>query len=273
MSLFTLAQTLANYRSTGRDKAEKPAGSAFILAMLAGGIIALGAAASSSASWAVGNASLAKLISGLIFPFGLGMVVLSGTELFTGNCLIALSVLGGESTLSRMLRSWGIVYLGNLAGAVLVAASQVWSGQMVEGMAVSIARTAATKCSLTFSQGVMLGFWCNLLVCLGVLLSLTAQDTAGRILGAYLPVSFFILCGFEHSIANMYYIPAGLLLKGMPAYTAALGELDLSALTLKNFFLANLLPVTLGNILGGVGLAAALWKGYRMHPSKMQQQC
>ena len=264
MSMYSTAQVLENYCVTGREKVKKPLGSALLLAFLAGGIIALGGAASTVASWGMENSSLAKLVSGLIFPFGLGMVVLAGAELFTGNCLITLSVLAGKTTLPPMVRSWGIVYVGNLLGAVAVAGSQVCFGNLSDGLAASLAQTAATKCSLTFSQGVVLGFWCNLLVCLGVLLSLTAQHTTGRILGAYLPVSVFVLCGFEHSIANMYYIPAGLLLKYSPQYAAALEGLDLSSLTISNFLFANLLPVTLGNILGGVALSLLLWYGHRL---------
>jgi formate/nitrite transporter FocA (FNT family) len=110
-----------------------------------------------------------------------------------------------------------------------------------------------------------LGVLCNVLVCLGVLCSLSAKDTTGRILGAYLPVAFFVICGFEHSIANMYYIPAGLFATNVPAYAAKAMEagVDVTALTWGNFFLSNLLPVTVGNILGGAGLGVLFWKCYR----------
>ena len=162
------------------------------------------------------------------------------------------------------MRNWILVYLGNFLGALLVAAGCVWFGQLnysAGGLAVYTIRLAAGKCALPFLNGFGLGILCNVLVCLGVLLALSATDAAGRFMGAFLPVCYFVICGFEHCVANMYYIAAGMLALQNPQYLQLAQEagVDLSALTVGNFLLGNLLPVTLGNILGGAGLAALLW--------------
>ena len=174
------------------------------------------------------------------------------------------SLLDRRCTLAGMLRSWLIVYLANFAGSLLVAAGCACFGQMklADGLlgAYTI-KVAAAKCALPFQNALVLGVFCNLLVCLGVLMAMAAKDNTGKILSAYLPIAFFVLCGFEHCVANMYYISAGLMAKTVPAYAqqaAAMG-VDLSVLTVPNFLLKNLLPVTIGNILGGAALAWLMW--------------
>ncbi|MCI6027480.1 MAG: formate/nitrite transporter family protein [Oscillospiraceae bacterium] len=268
MNLFSPAEVIQNYANAGGRKASLPLFRMLALGILAGMLIAMGSAAVNTAACAIENPSIARLISGLLFPFGLGMVVLSGAELFTGNCLLCISVYERRVTPGAVARSLLFVYLGNLAGALLVAAGCVYSGQlgMVDGqLALATIRGAAAKCALGFPQAVMLGFFCNLLVALGVLLSLTAKDTAGRIMGAYLPVCFFVICGFEHCVANMYCIPAGLLALSIPEYAALAAEagLELSALSWENFLFANLFPVTAGNLLGGMAIGSLLWFGHR----------
>ena len=163
-----------------------------------------------------------------------------------------------------MLRNWAIVYLSNFAGALLVAAGCAFFGQLNYSgglLAVFTMKLAAGKCALPFQNAFVLAILCNLLVCLGVILAMTAKDTAGRFIGAFLPVCYFVICGFEHCVANMYYIPAGLMAKAVPAYAQLAAEMgvDLSALTVDGFLIGNLLPVTLGNIVGGAGIAALLW--------------
>jgi formate/nitrite transporter len=227
----------------------------------------MGAAVTNTAAHSIVNVSVARVISGLLFPFGLAIIMLMGTELFTGNCMIPISLLAGKATVKGMLRNWAVVYVSNFVGAILLAASCAYSGQMNYtdgGLAVYTIRVAAAKCAVGFAPAVLLGVLCNVLVCLGVLCSLSAKDTTGRILGAYLPVAFFVICGFEHSVANMYYIPAGLFAMNVPAYAAKAMEAGVNATTLTwgNFFLSNLLPVTVGNILGGAGLGVLLWKCY-----------
>ena len=195
------------------------------------------------------------------------MVLIAGSELFTGNCLISISLLDRQCTLAGMLRNWSIVYVSNFAGALLVAAGCAWFGQMNYSggqLAVFTMKLAAGKCALPFQNAFVLAILCNFLVCLGVIIAMTGTDTTGRILGAFLPVSYFVICGFEHCVANMYYIPAGLMAKAVPAYAqlAAESGLDLSALTVSNFVVKNLIPVTIGNILGGVILSLLMWFCY-----------
>ena len=267
-SILSPGEVIQAYSAAGAKKCNKSALSAFLLAIIAGAMIAFAGAATNTAAHTASSVGAIRTICAVFFPFGLGMVVLMGAELFTGNCLIAISVLEKTATVSGMLRNWIIVYLGNFVGSLLVAAGCAYFGQLdfsAGGLAVFTMKLAAGKCALSFGNGVVLGIFCNVLVCLGVLLAMTAKDTTGKILGAFLPVALFVLCGFEHSIANMYYVPAGIFAKSIPAYAALAAEagLDLSALTWGNFFLRNLLPVTIGNIIGGAGIGILLWRGHR----------
>ncbi len=264
MELDTPAQVAEKYAAAGRIKTNAPLLRQLLLALLAGFFIAMGGAATNTAAHTIENVGMARVVCGLLFPFGLAMVILTGAELFTGNTLLVISVLERRTTARAVLRSWVIVYLGNAAGAVLTAAGCAFGGQLQYSggqLAVFTMRLAAGKCALPAGNAVVLGFLCNLLVTAGVLMSLSAKSLTGRVLGAYLPVAFFVICGFEHSIANLYYIPAGLFAKTVAACAAlAAGEgLTLSALTWTNFLCKNLLPVTAGNILGGVTMGALFW--------------
>ena len=267
MNLFTPAETTANYALAGAGKTRMPAGKLLVLGILAGFLIAMGAVAANTAAHGLKDAGLTKLVSGLLFPFGLVMVILSGAELFTGNTLISISVLARQATLKGMLRNWFYVYLGNGLGAFLAAAGCVFLGQLNCGdgaLAAYTIKVAAAKCTLGWVNAVGLGFFCNVLVTLGVLLSLGARETAGRFLGAYLPVAFFVIAGFEHSIVNLFYVPAGILAAGRPDYAAlALSKgVNLPGLTWSSFLFNNLLPVTLGNLLGGLAVGALYWYCY-----------
>lgn len=264
MESFSPTEIAARYADAGVVKAKRPVSIQIVLGILAGAIIALGSASTNTAVYGIQDAWTARTICGLLFPFGLGIVVVMGAELFTGNCLIAISVLDKRCSLSQMLGNWVVVYLSNFVGALLVAAGCAWFGQMNYShgdLAVYTMKVAAAKCAIPFQNGVVLGILCNLLVCLGVLMAMSAKDTTGRILGAFLPVCYFVLCGFEHCVANMYYISAGLMAKAVPAYAqlAAQAGLDLSGLTISRFLVGNLLPVTLGNILGGAALGWLMW--------------
>lgn len=258
------AEIAQKYAGIGAAKAKRSTVLLILLGILAGALIALGSAATNTAVYGIQEVWTARMICGLLFPFGLGMVVIMGAELFTGNCLIAISVLDRRCTVGQMTRSLVIVYLANLVGSLLVSVGCAWFGQLNYSggaLAVYTMKVAAGKCALPFQNAVVLGFLCNLLVCLGVLMAMAAKDVPGKIMGAFLPVAYFVLCGFEHCVANMYYIPAGLMAKDVPAYAqlAAESGLDLSALTVSNFVLKNLVPVTIGNILGGVFLGWLMW--------------
>jgi len=260
MNLYTPVEVLRNYAAAGRVKAMRRAPQMFVLAVIAGMLIALGGVTASTASFSAATPSASRLISGLVFPFGLAIIILIGAELFTGNVLIVLSVLDRQTTVAKMLRNWVIVYLGNVTGGILTAAVCVFFGQQNYSnyqLGAYTLGVAAAKCAIPAGNGFVLGIFCNMLVCIAVLCSLTAKDTAGRILGAYLPVAFFVICGFEHCIANAYYIPAGLFLKTLSAFADT--AVDTSALTWGSFILRNMLPVTAGNIAGGLLIAMGLW--------------
>ncbi len=263
-SYLSPAEIAAKYAGVGEGKAKRAPALLFVLGVLAGALIAFGCAATNTAVYGIGDTWTARTICGLLFPFGLGMVILSGAELFTGNSLILISLLDRRCTPAQMLKSWGVVYLANFLGSLLVAAGCAWFGQMNYSggaLAVYTMKVAAGKCALPFANGLVLGVLCNFLVCMGVLLALSAKDNPGRILGAFLPVCYFVISGYEHSVANMYYISAGLMAKAVPAYArlAAESGVDLTALTVPNFLLGNLLPVTLGNLLGGCAVGWIMW--------------
>lgn len=262
------AELTALYSKNGVKKANRSLPVMFVLGILAGAIIALGSASTNTASYGIQDPWTARTICGLLFPFGLGMVMITGCELFTGNCLITISVLDKQCSVAKMVRNWVVVYLSNFVGALLVAAGCAYFGQFnySDGMlAVYTMKIAAAKCAIPFGNGVVMGILCNLLVSMGVLMALAGKDATGRIVGAFLPVSYFVLCGFEHCVANMYYISAGLMAMSVPAYAqqAAACGLDLSALTVGNFLITNLVPVTIGNIIGGGGLGWIMWFCHR----------
>lgn len=257
------AEVISSYCAGSVKKLQSPALRLFLLGVLAGAIIAAAAAASNTAAYGIGDTWTLRTVCALIFPLGLGLVLVTGAELFTGNCMLPAALLERRGTAGQMVRNWALVYLGNGLGALLVAAGCVFCGQLDYSggaLAVYTIRVGAAKCMLPFGQAFGLGVLCNVLVCLGVVTANSARDTAGRLLGAYLPVCLFVLCGFEHSVANFYYIGAAMLSGAVPEYAAlaAAAGVDCSALTLAGAA-ANLIPVTLGNLVGGAGLGLLLW--------------
>ena len=246
------------YAAGGKKKVQLPLPRMLVLAIFAGIFIGIGGVCASAAGVGAEPASWGKLLGACIFPGGLTMVLLAGGELFTGNCLLAMSVLEKEITGMQMLRNWGVVYLGNFIGGILVAAACVYGHQFSlfeDGMAVAAMNTAVCKCTLPFSDALIKGIACTFLVCIAVWIALAATSVPGKIAGLFFPIMIFVMCGFEHCVANMYYIPAGIMAKGEYRAAAAAAGLRLSELTWGNFLLRNLLPVTLGNIIGGALLA------------------
>lgn len=258
----------ANYINVGKGKCALPLGKMFILAILAGMFIGLAGLGATTAAVSIKAASVAKFVGACIFPVGLIMVVIAGSELFTGNCLLVIPLVEKEVTFISVLRNLVVVYIGNFIGGMIVSAGAVFSHQVSlfsNGMAVSVISTAVAKCSMPFGDALIKGIFCNFLVCIAVWLGMAAKDAAGKILGIFWPIMLFVLCGFEHSIANMYYIGAGLFAAGDPAYleAATAAGIDTATLTLGNFFVANLLPVTIGNIIGGAAVGLAYWYVYK----------
>jgi formate transporter len=241
----------------GVQKASLDAARTFVLAILAGAFIGLGAAFSTTVTTGLSiGYGLVRLVAGLTFSLGLVLVVLAGAELFTGNNLVVMAFASRRVTLGRLLRNWTIVYAGNFAGAVATAGVVAWSGPNSHVTANALA-IAAAKCRLGFAQAVALGILCNALVCLAVWICLGARSSTDKILSVLFPVTAFVACGFEHSVANMYFVPLGMMLRDrVPG--------DFAALTWPNFLVANLLPVTLGNIIGGAGMVGLVyWFIYR----------
>lgn len=258
----------AKAEQIGVRKAHLNPTSMFVLAVLAGAFIALGAvfATTVAAGGDLLPYGVSRLLAGLVFSLGLILVVVGGAELFTGNNLIVMAWAGGKVSTSLLLNNWIIVYLGNFAGALGTAGLMFMSGQFTFGKgAVGAAALAAAdaKVSLGFSQAVALGILCNTLVCLAVWLTFSARTTTDRILAVIPPISAFVAAGFEHSIANMYFIPIGLFIKAGAAqsFWASIGKsaADFPNLTWGRLFLGNLLPVTIGNIIGGAVMVGAVY--------------
>lgn len=252
--------------ATGVAKAKLGPLRMFALAVLAGAFIALGAIfATTVTTGSTLSFGLTKLLGGLVFCLGLVLVIGAGAELFTGNNLIVMAWADGKVTTRQLLRNWVIVYLGNFVGSMGTAVIMLFSKQysFANGaLGQNALNIANGKVNLEFVQALVLGILCNALVCLAVWLCMGARSATDKILSIIFPITAFVAAGFEHSVANMYFIPMGLLIKtGAPAEfwtqigtTAAAYE----NLTWGNFLLRNLLPVTLGNIIGGailVGLA------------------
>lgn len=264
----------------GVRKAEMPLLKMFMLAVLAGAFISLGAIFATTVG--AGSISLTgpdgavafntnlpygvtRLLMGLVFSLGLILVVVGGAELFTGNNLIVMAWANRKVTLRALLRNWGIVYIGNFAGSIGTVALMFFTRQYTFGsnaVGITALKIGVSKCDLTFIQALALGILCNALVCLAVWMSYSARSTIDRILAIIFPITAFVAAGFEHSVANMYFIPYALFIKGFdPAYIAQVSEKvpGLEKLTWQAFFLKNLIPVTIGNIIGGAVLVAAVY--------------
>jgi len=261
--------------TVGVAKAKLGLRNTLALAVLAGAFIALGAALATLVTADTGlSYSLTKLVGGIAFSLGLILVVVAGAELFTGNNLIVMAWAGRKVSTPRLLRNWGLVYLGNLVGALATVLLVYWSGQWAFDahlVGANALKIAAGKVGYGFGQALVLGALCNALVCLAVWLCFSARTTTDKILSIVFPITAFVASGFEHSVANMYFIPLGILLKGQPAVleAAALAPEVLDRLDWVGF-VGNLVPVTLGNVFGGaVMVAAVYWFVYLRPPGRL----
>jgi formate/nitrite transporter len=265
----------------GVRKAEMPLLRMFMLAVLAGAFIALGAnfattvfaggislrAADGAVAFSTGLPyGVTRLLGGLVFCLGLILVVVGGAELFTGNNLIVMAWASGKVSLAAVAHNWVVVYLGNFVGSIGTALLVFWAKQYMFGsgaIGVTALNIANTKSQLDFFQAIALGVLCNALVCMAVWLTYSARSTIDKIMAILFPISAFVAAGFEHSIANMYFMPLGLFIKDFAGadFWSLIGKTaaDYSAITWGNFLLGNLLPVTIGNIIGGALLVAAVY--------------
>ena len=239
-----------------------------ILSILGGAFIAFGAifATTVSAGTAELSYGVARLLSALVFPVGLILIVVAGAELFTGNNLIVMAWANGKVKTRDVLINWAITFAGNFIGALTMAVMMYFTAQYTFGggsVGLSALVTAHAKSSLTFGPAVILGLMCNSLVCLAVWMAYSARTTVDRVVTIIPPIAAFVAAGFEHCIANIYFIPIGLFIKaGAPdSFWASIKKTpaDFPNLTWGNFLLANLIPVTIGNIIGGAVMVAAVY--------------
>ena len=263
--------------AVGVQKTRMNVPSLLALAVLAGAFIALGgmfATTVLAGADGVVPFGISRLLSGLVFCLGLILVVVGGAELFTGNTLMVMAWAAGEVRLREMLRAWAIVYIGNFVGAIGTAALIFLSGQYLAGkgsVAGVALNLALAKVTLSFDHALFLGILCNVLVCLAVWLAFGARSTTDKVLAVLFPVSAFVVAGFEHSVANMYLIPLGLFIKAWApaALWAEIGgdAANYAALTWPAFFV-SLIPVTIGNIIGGGVLVGLVYWFIYLRPRR-----
>jgi formate/nitrite transporter len=240
------AEIAALVEGVGVAKAELPVHRMFVLAVLAGAFIGFGAVAYTAVMTGVdGGVGPARLLGGVVFSLGLILVVVGGAELFTGNALMVMAAIDRRISLRQLLRSWGIVYAGNLAGAAGLAVAFGWTGILDGPTGETAAKIPEVKAALEPFDAFVRGALCNALVCLAIWLTFAARTVAGKILAILWPISAFVLLGLEHSVANMYFFPQGWLAGADVSVAAALG---------------NMVWVTLGNIVGGAGGVALSYR-------------
>ena len=262
----SIAETVA--QTVGVAKATSPWFTVSVLGILAGAYIGFGGLLSTAVTfdmapkWGLG---FTKIVGGASFSVGLMLVVIAGAELFTGNNLMVSSVMSREITLGTMTQRWGIVFFTNFIGSILVALLLYFSGLWKTGdgaLGAAAVKVAYNKVTLSFGEALWRGIGCNWLVCLAVWMALAARQTIGKIFAIFFPIMAFVAIGFEHSVANMYFIPAGILLMNETVINNLVG-IDLGMLGWANFLWRNLLPVTIGNIIGGgVFVGMSYWGAY-----------
>jgi formate transporter len=277
---FTPPKMASRMEEVGVSKAQLGTWTMFMLAILAGAFIGTGAIFCTVVTTGLSAAGMGfgvvRLLGGLVFCLGLIAVVVAGAELFTGNNLIVMAFASGRISFVQLLRNWGIVYVGNFCGSVLTATIMLLTKQYTfagGGVGANALAIANGKCTLGFAQALALGIMCNALVCLAVWLCASARSTTDKILSILFPITAFVACGFEHSIANMYFVPMGLLIKNFAGdvFWQAIGKTaaDFAHLTWGAFLIKNLLPVTIGNVIGGAGFVGLVYWFIYLRPQKV----
>lgn len=272
MSYHTPLEALEKNIRGGIEKTNLSVMKMMLLGLLAGAFITFGGAASNTVAHAITNVGLSKMIAGAIFPVGLIMILLIGGELFTGNILIAMAVYDGHVTWKRCIRNLAIVYFANMIGAMVVAAMVFLSGNMdISDGAVGAytIKVAMSKTNLSVIHCIVSGTLCNILVCVAILMGTTSHDIIGKCAATFFPIWAFVICGFEHCVADMYFIPAGLIAstnadyvnKAQELYGISSQAIDAS-LSISSYFKA-IIPITIGNILGGMILGVLCF--YNIH--------
>lgn len=257
----TPAQVLERIMQAGENRVRLPVIRCIVLGLMAGGFIAFGAAASSVAAHQVTNTGLARLSTAVVFPVGLMMIVMIGGELFTGDCLMVTGMWDRRYTAGQMVKVLGIVWISNLAGSILIATLVSCSGifdYSEGGMGAFMIKTAYGKCSMQPGRAVVSGILCNILVCAAVLMTNATKDAIGKLMSVFFPIMAFVVAGWEHSVANMFYLPAGILAAQNPQYVEKAEKLyglaaqQIHAQVNVAGFFGNIIPVTIGNIIGAM---------------------
>ena len=272
-------QIVAANITAAKGKTELPLLRMVLLGILAGMFIACGASASSVAMHAIGNVGLARLVAGCVFPIGLMMIIFVGGELFTGDCLMIMSCMHGKISVAGMIKVLVVVWFSNFAGSALFAAmvnATAQFGYTGNLLGAFTMKVAMGKVTMSFGAAFVSGILCNIFVCIAVLMAAAAKDIAGKVLAIFFPIMAFVVSGYEHCVANMYYIPAGIFAASNEAYVKTAMEAygytaqQLEALNWSNMLVNNMIPVTLGNIVGGmvfVGLPL-----YLIHSAKIREE-
>ncbi len=276
MGFQTITEVIEQNIQNGIKKTNLTTKKLILLGIAAGFFIGIGAEASSLAMHGISNVGLARTVAGAVFPIGLMLIVLLGGELFTGNCLISMAVYDKRAKLKGMIRNLTIVYISNFIGAALMAWMINNCGQLNfsdGGAGAFTIKVALGKVGIDPMQAIVSGILCNVLVCLAIFMAATAKDVAGKCIAIFFPIFVFVISGFEHCVANMYYIPAGIFAAQNSLYAAKATELygitaeQLSGLNFVTMF-SNLIPVTIGNIIGGMVFVGLLyWYLYRKKES------
>lgn len=261
----TPAQVFEANMKAGEGKVQLPLLKCILLGLMAGAFIAFGGATSSAAIHNISNQGVAKALAGTIFPVGLMMIVFVGGELFTGDCLMLAGVVDKRFSALQLIKTLIIVWLSNMAGAILIATLVYYSGLLdytSGALGAFTIKVAYGKCTITPFKAICSGILCNILVCIAVLMATAARDIAGKVWAIFFPVCAFVVGGWEHCVANMFYIPAGIIAATNDTYVAKAEELygitaaQISASVNVGGFISNLIPVTIGNILGGMVFVA-----------------
>jgi len=257
----TPAQVFEANMKAGEGKVQLPLLKCILLGLMAGAFIAFGGATSSAAIHNISNQGVAKALAGTIFPVGLMMIVFVGGELFTGDCLMLAGVVDKRFSALQLIKTLIIVWLSNMAGAILIAALVYYSGLLdytSGALGAFTIKVAYGKCTITPFKAICSGILCNILVCIAVLMATAARDIAGKVWAIFFPICAFVVGGWEHCVANMFYIPAGIIAATNDTYVAKAEELyGITAAQISaSVNVGNLIPVTIGNILGGMVFVA-----------------
>ena len=277
-SIFTPKEIIQNNLNEGVTKVHQSLYRVILFGILAGAFIAIGGEASNVAIHDVHNYGLAKFIAGIIFPVGLMLIVVIGGQLFTGNCLLFMGFLDRRLSLKQVIINWITIFFSNFIGAALTAVLVYFSKQfnMTGGqLGAFTINLAVGKVNLSLSQAICSGIMCNIIVCAAILMAGATKDIAGKCVGVFFTILAFVVSGFEHCVANMYYLTAGMLAscnnsyveKAKEVYGLTQGQID--ALNIQNVFTKNLIPVTLGNIIGGAVVIGGIL--YILHHDKKEK--